>query len=140
MKSYYNMINELKLEELRLETLKEKKEILEASILSSSKLDKEKVKTSGLKDTIGNYVCTIDILNGKIETQQKIIDLYKDKLDKMTNNLKNLTGALERVFYLYYKEKKSVIEISIILNCSERNIYYYLKEIKRILNEDKEAI
>lgn len=141
MKSYYNMINELKLEEIRLETLKEKKELLEANITScTSKLEKEQVKTSGLKDKIGNYVCSIDALNNQIDIQQKIVDLYKSKLDKMTINLKNLTGVLERVFYLYYKEKKSVVEISMILNCSDRNIYYYLKEIKKILNEEKEAM
>ena len=139
MKGYHDQLVELQIEEARLETLKEKKELLLSKITScTSNLKSDVVGGTSINDKMTKYVIACEEVNKQISMQEDLIKILKDGLDKMDKLFKTLKGTQERVFYLYYKEKYSPVKISNTIPCSLRSVYYHLDKIKEVL--EKEAI
>ena len=131
MKNYYAQLSELRIAETRLETLKEKKGMLEAKITSTtSKLKEVVVHTNAANDSMSEYVIKCEELNKQIEEVEREIETLKKGLQKMNEILKNISGIEER---LYYIENKNPTQISFIIPCDRRTVYRYLTKIKEKL-------
>lgn len=131
MKLYYDQLSELRIAETRLNTLLEKKELLEAAITKTTSSLKDVVIASGSNnDKFTDYVIKCEEINKKIEETEQEIKVLKKGLSKMENILKNISGLEERMFRLYYIEGKTPTQISFIIPCDKRTVYRYLKKIK----------
>ncbi len=134
MKNYYCQLSELRIAETRLETLKEKKGMLETKITNTtSQLKEVVVHTNATNDNMSDYVIKCEEVNKQIEEVEEEIRVLKKGLQKMNEILKNISGIEERIFRLYYIENKSPTQISFIVPCDRRTVYRYLKKIKEKL-------
>ena len=131
MKNYYTQLSELRIAEARLETLKEKKGMLEArSTKTTSQIKEVTVYTNTTNDNMSDYVIKCEEINKQIEEVEAEIKVLKKGLAKMDGILKNISGIEERIFRLYYIENKNPTQISFIIPCDRRTVYRYLDKIK----------
>ena len=138
MKNYYQQLSELRIAETRLETLKEKKGMLEAKITNTtSKLQEVSIHTNSVNDKMTEYTIKCEEVNKQIEEVEKEIEVLKKGLSKMENILKNISGIEEKIFRLYYIENKTPTQISFIVPCGIATVYRYIREIKKKCNNDK---
>lgn len=134
MKNYYAQLSELRIAETRLETLKEKKGMLETKITNTtSQLKDVVVHTNATNDNMSDYVIKCEEVNKQIEELETEIIVLKKGLQRMDEILKNISGIEERIFRLYYIENKNPTQISFIIPCDRRTVYRYLKKIKEKL-------
>lgn len=138
MKSYYQQLSELRIAETRLDTLNEKKAMLEAKITKVTSTSKEIVTSGGVQsDKMTDYVIRCEEINKQIEEVEEEIEILKKGLHKMDEILKHVSGIEERVFRLYFMENKTPTQISYIVPCGIATVYRYIKEIKRKYKNDK---
>lgn len=134
MKNYYTQLSELRIAETRLETLKEKKGMLETKITNTtSQLKDVVVHTNATNDNMSDYVIKCEEVNKQIEEVEAEIRVLKKGLQRMDEILKNISGIEERIFRLYYIENKNPTQISFIVPCDRRTVYRYLKKIREKL-------
>lgn len=134
IKNYYSQLSELRIAETRLETLKEKKGMLETKITNiTSQLKDVVVHTNANNDNMSDYVIKCEEVNKQIEEVEVEIKVLKKGLQKMNEILKNISGIEERIFRLYYIENKNPTQISFIVPCDRRTVYRYLKKIREKL-------
>lgn len=132
MKNYYTQLSELRIAETRLETLKEKKGMLETKITNTtSQLKEVVVHTNATNDNMSDYVIKCEEVNKQIEEVEREIAILKKGLARMDEILKNISGIEERIFRLYYIENKNPTQISFIIPCDRRTVYRYLDKIKQ---------
>ena len=131
MKNYYAQLSELRIAETRLETLREKKGMLETKITNiTSQLKDVVVHTNATNDNMSEYVIKCEEVNKQIEEVETEIKVLKKGLQRMDEILKNISGIEERIFRLYYIENKNPTQISFIVPCDRRTVYRYLKKIR----------
>lgn len=134
MKNYYQQLSELRLAEARLNTLKEKKMLLETQATrTTSQLREVAIFSTGQSDPMTNYAILCEELDKQIETTEEEIKILKKGLAQMDKILKNISGIEERIFRLYYIENKNPTQISFIIPCDRRTVYRYLSKIKQKL-------
>ena len=132
MKNYYTQLSELRIAEARLETLIEKKGMLEARVTKTTSQIKEvTVHTNATNDNMSDYVIKCEEVNKQIEEVEREIAILKKGLQRMDEILKNISGIEERIFRLYYIENKNPTQISFIIPCDRRTVYRYLDKIKQ---------
>ena len=132
MKNYYQQLSELRLAEARLNTLKEKKMLLETQATrTTSQLKEVAIFGTGQSDPMTNYAILCEELDKQIETTEEEIKILKKGLAQMDKILKNISGIEERIFRLYYIENKNPTQISFIIPCDRRTVYRYLSKIKQ---------
>jgi chromosome segregation ATPase len=132
MKPYYNQLSELRLAEERLNTLLEKKKMLEARITKVTSTAKEIVTSGGVQnDKMTDYVIKCEEIDKEIAELEEEINLLKKGLSQMEKILKNISGIEERVFRLYYIENKNPTQISFIIPCARDTVYRYLRKINK---------
>ena len=138
MKPYYNQLSELRLAEERLNTLQEKKKMLEARITKVTSEPKDIVTTGGVQnDKMADYVIKCEEINKEIEEVEEEIEILKKGLHNMNEILKHISGLEEKIFRLYFMENKTPIQISYIVPCGIATVYRYIKEIKKKYKDDK---
>lgn len=138
MKPYYNQLSELRIAETRLDTLKEKKVMIETKITKVTSTAKEVITSGGVQnDKMTDYVIKCEEINKQIEEVEEEIEILKKGLHKMNEILKHISGIEEKVFRLYYMENKTPTQISYIVPCGIATVYRYIKEIKRKYKDDK---
>ena len=131
IKNYYAQLSELRIAETRLETLKEKKGMLETKITNiTSQLKEVVVHTNTPNDNMSEYVIKCEEVNKQIKEVESEIRVLKKGLQRMDEILKNISGIEERIFRLYYIENKNPTQISFIVPCDRRTVYRYLKKIR----------
>ncbi len=132
MKNYYQQLSELRLAEARLNTLKEKKMLLETEATrTTSQLREVAIFGTGQSDLMTNYAILCEELDKQIVATEEEIKILKKGLAQMDNILKNISGIEERIFRLYYIENKNPTQISFIIPCDRRTVYRYLSKIKQ---------
>lgn len=130
MKNYYVQLSELRVAETRLETLKEKKVMLEARITSTtSKLQEVTVHTNSNNDKMTEYTIECERLNKQIAEMEEEVEILRKGVKKMDDFIKNISGIEERIFRLYYIENKNPTQISFIIPCDRKTVYRYLKKL-----------
>lgn len=139
MKNYYTQLSELRIAEERLNTLQEKKKLLEEKITrtTSSQLQDDPIRSDVINDKMAAYVIKCEELDKEIEEKEEEIEILKKGLHKMDEILKHISGIEERVFRLYFMENKTPTQISFIVPCGIATVYRYIKEIKRKYKDDK---
>ncbi len=132
MKNYYTQLSELRIAEARLETLEEKKALLEAQATKTTGTLKEVVSFGSFSNSkMTDYVIKCEEINKEIEEVTEEIRMLKKGLFQMENILKNISGIEERVFRLYYIENKNPTQISFIIPCARDTVYRYLRKINK---------
>lgn len=132
MKNYYVQLSELRIAEARLETLKEKRVLLDAQATkTTSQLKEVAIFGTGQNDPMTNYVINIEELDKQIAALEEEIKVLKKGLTLMDNILKNISGIEERIFRLYYIENKNPTQISFIIPCARDTVYRYLRKINQ---------
>ena len=132
MKPYYNQLSELRLAEERLNTLLDKKKMLEARITKITSTPKDIITTGGVQnDKMADYVIKCEEIDKEIEELEEEISILKKGLSQMEKILKNISGIEERVFRLYYIENKNPTQISFIIPCARDTVYRYLRKINK---------
>lgn len=134
MKNYYQQLSELRIAEARLQTLLEKKAILETKITKVTGSMKEVVTFGGSSsDKMTDYVIKCEEIDKQIEEVKEEIELLKKGLSLMEDILRHISGIEERVFRLYYIENKNPTQISFIIPCARDTVYRYLRKINKKL-------
>lgn len=134
MKNYYAQLSELRIAEARLQTLQEKKAILETKITKVTGSMKEVVTFGGSSsDKMTDYVIKCEEIDKQIEEVKEEIDVLKKGLSLMEDILRHISGIEERVFRLYYIENKNPTQISFIIPCARDTVYRYLRKINKKL-------
>ena len=132
MKNYYTQLSELRIAETRLETLKEKKILLEAQATrTTSQLKEVAIFGTGKNDPMTNYAISSEEIDKEIAALEEEIKVLKKGLIQMDNILKNISGIEERIFRLYYIENKNPTQISFIIPCARDTVYRYLRKINQ---------
>ncbi len=132
MKNYYTQLSELRIAEARLETLKEKKMLLEVKATATTKPLKEiAIFGTGVSDPMTTYTISCEELDKQIEALEEEIKVLKKGLHLMDEILKNISGIEERIFRLYYIENKNPTQISFIIPCARDTVYRYLRKINK---------
>lgn len=132
MKNYYTQLSELRIAEARLETLEERKILLEANATKTTSTLKDVVAFGGSSNNkLTDYVIKCEEINKEIEEVTEEIRILKKGLSQMENILKNISGIEERVFRLYYIENKNPTQISFIIPCARDTVYRYLRKINK---------
>lgn len=130
MKNYYQQLSEYRIAEIRLKTLQEQKEVLEAKVTKTTSETKDVVSYGGSSnDKMINYVIKCEEINAKINEVEEEIKILKKGLQKMNEILTHISGIEERVFRLYYIENKNPTQISFIIPCSRDTVYRYIRKI-----------
>ena len=125
MKNYYTQLSELRIAEARLETLKEKKGMLEArATKTTSQIKEVTVYTNATNDNMSDYVIKCEEINKQIEEVEAEVRILKKGLQRMDEIIKNISR-------LYYIENKNPTQISFIIPCDRRTVYRYLDKIKQ---------
>lgn len=138
MKNYYIQLSELRIAEARIQTLLEKKAILEAKITKVTGSMKEVVIFGGTSsDKMTDYVSKCEEIDKQIEEIKEEIKVIKKGLFQMEEILNNIGGLEEKIFRLYYIENKTPTQISYILPCGIATVYRYIKTIKKKCMNDK---
>ena len=134
IKNYYTQLSELRIAEARLQTLLEKKVILETKITKVTGSMKEVVTFGGSSsDKMTDYVIKCEEIDKQIEEIKEEIKTLKKGLSLMEDILKHISGIEERVFRLYYIENKNPTQISFIIPCARDTVYRYLRKINKKL-------
>ena len=132
MKNYYTQLSELRIAETRLETLEEKKALLEAQATKTTGTLKDVVSFGSFSNSkMTDYVIKCEEINKEIEEVTEEIRMLKKGLFQMENILKNISGLTERIFRLYYIENKTPTQISYIIPCDRSTVYRYLDKINK---------
>lgn len=132
MKNYYQQLSELRIAEARLETLIEKRILLEAQATrTTSQLKEVAIFGTGQSDPMTNYAISSEELNKQIAALEEEIKVLKKGLHLMDEILKNISGIEERIFRLYYIENKNPTQISFIIPCARDTVYRYLRKIDK---------
>ena len=122
MKNYYDQLNELKVAQSRLKSLKEKKKMYFNNLNN---------------DAFLNYLCKTEKIDNEIIILNKEIKMLSKYLKAMENSLRNINGSLEKVFVLRYIDGLSVKQICRELHYSKTHVYRKLSIIRKILKDGK---
>ena len=137
MKNYYQQLSEYRIAEIRLKTLQEQKEVLEAKATKTTSEIKDVVSDGGSSnDKMINYVIKCEEINTKINEVEEEIKILKKGLQKMNEILTHISGIEERVFRLYYIENKNPTQISFIIPCSRDTVYRYIRKINNKIKDN----
>lgn len=139
MKNYYDQKRELEIAYARLEYLEEKKKIYFNKTQPKSKeLDKVMVQSSKVNSNqFLDYTEAVEPIDRKIELLKQEIQFMESYLKKMENSLRGMNGIKEKIFVAKYMDGLNVRQISNKTHYSQVQIYRYLKEIHKILKDDK---
>ena len=140
MKNYYDQLNELKVAQSRLKSLKEKKKMYFNMTQPKSAVYFSGAKSTNLNnDAFLNYLCKTEKIDNEIIILNKEIKMLSKYLKAMENSLRNMNGSLEKVFVLRYIDGLSVKQICRELHYSKTHVYRKLSIIRKILKDGKKG-
>lgn len=135
MKNYYNLKKQLDLCLIRLETLKEQRELLNSFLSPRTfKINLVSYKGGEKADPFTIYANNIVSLEKQIEFVKKEINILQNNIHKMDMILRDIDNNLYRIFVYRYLDNLSVDTIAHKTNFSTRRIYQLLNKIDEILN------
>ena len=138
MKNYYDQLNELKVAQNRLKSLKEKKKIFFNNTQPKSAVYFSDTRNTNLNsEAFLNYLCKTENIDNEIIALNKEIKMLNKYLKAMENSLRNMNGSLEKVFVLKYIDGLSVKQICRQLHYSKTHVYRKLSVIRKILKDGK---
>lgn len=136
MKNYYDQLNELKVAQSRLKSLKEKKKLYFNMTQPKSAVYFSDAKSTNLNnDAFLNYLCKTEKIDNEIIILNEEIKMLSKYLKAMENYLRNVNGSLEKVFVLRYIDGLSINQICKKLHYSRSQIYRKLSIIRKILKD-----
>lgn len=136
MKNYYDQLNELKVAQSRLKSLKEKKKMYFNMTQPKSAVYFPDTKSTNLNNNAFlNYLCKTENIDNEIIILNKEIKILSKYLKAMENSLRNMNGSLEKVFVLRYIDELSINQICKKLHYSRSQIYRKLSTIRKILKD-----
>lgn len=131
MKNYYQQLSELRIAEARLETLEEKKILLEAQATKTTGTLKDVVSFGSVSNSkMTDYVIKCEEIDKEIEEVTEEIRILKKGLQQMEEILEDISGIEERVFRLYFMENKTITQIARIIPCDRSTVYRYKDKIE----------
>lgn len=138
MKNYYDQRRELRIAEIRLETLKAIKELyFDDTQPGGISYDTERVEGGQTINPFDRYVSKIEEIDKKIKVTEEEINILQNNLACMENVQKELQGSLEKIFTLRYIEGLSINQICKITHYSKSEIYRKLDLIEKKLKTGK---
>lgn len=138
MKNYYDQKQELKLAEIRCESLEEKKKVYFEKTQPKATVVKDSiVMVEPHEDVFLEYVHKVKEIDDELDVLYKEIKIYRAGIDKMEDVLSTMRSKHVRIFVDVYIEGLSVRETAIKENYSESHIYTLLDEIKKMINSKK---
>lgn len=136
MKNYYDQLNELKVAQNRLKSLKEKKKIFFNNTQPKSAVYFSDTRNTNLNsEAFLSYLCKTENIDNEIIALNKEIKMLNKYLKAMENSLRNMNGSLEKVFVLRYIDELSINQICKKLHYSRSQIYRKLSIIRKILKD-----
>ena len=130
MKCYYNMQVDYKLIKVRLNFLKEKKEMLESAVTNCTSKYQERTGND-TNDKMAKYLERI----AEIEEELKLLEQEKKIIEKCLNEMKKVykqaVGIEREVFRLFFIEGKQIKDISKEIKRSSRMVYNYIDIISQ---------
>ena len=138
MKNYYDQLNELKVAQSRLKSLKEQKKMYFNMTQPKSAVYFSDTRNTNLNsEAFLSYLCKTENIDNEIIALNKEIKMLNKYLKAMENSLRNMNGSLEKVFVLKYIDGLSVKQICRQLHYSKTHVYRKLSVIRKILKEGK---
>lgn len=133
MENYNDLKHRLELCLIRLDTLKEQKEILNAFLYPRTFKISAIPTHGGNSDPFVTYTYQVINLDKQIELVKKEINLLQKNIKLMEDILRKIDGIMYRIFVYRYIDGLSVNRIANKTNLSERRVYQYLEDIKKKL-------
>lgn len=137
MKNYYDQKHELEIAYMRLDSLKEKREIYFINMLPGGiRYDQPVVMGGNVTDVLASYVAKVEDIDKKITEVQNEIYILEKHLAAMEQALRNMTGVLEKIFVLKYIDGYSINQICKKINYSRPQVYRKLKIIRKKIKDE----
>lgn len=134
MKNYYTTLQEIKLCEIRIEVLEERKKMLLASITPKTSKIKDVVAFGGGNNSeIEDCIIRIEKTENEIKQKEREIKMLQSNLKKMEEALRKMNEVMEQIFTLYYIDGKNPRQIANVVHYDISTIYRYLDKIKKML-------
>lgn len=131
MKKYAALKKRLELCLICIETLQEQKDVLNAFLYPrTSRIKPVCAKGGTNNDRFSEYVYETMTIDNQIEIVKKEVDTLKKSIKKMEYVLRDIDGAMYKIFVYKYIDGLSVNQISHKINLSPRRVYQYLDQIK----------
>lgn len=138
LKNYYDQQQELKLAEIRCESLKNKKEMYFQKTQPKATIIKDAVvMVEPHQDVFLEYTHKVKEIDDELDILYKEIKIYKDGINKMEDVISTMKDKHARIFLDIYINGLSVRETALKENYSESHIYTLLDEIKKMINSKK---
>ena len=138
MKNYYDQQQELRLAEIRRDSLESKKQIYFARTQPKATVIKDAVvMVEPHEDVFLEYTHKVKEIDEKLEILYREIEIDKKGLEQMEKVLGTMKSKHMRIFNDIYIDGLSVRETAIKENYSESHIYTLLDEIKTMINSKK---
>lgn len=134
MKNYFTQLTEVNIAYMRLETLEEKKKILEDIITSCTSKMKDNISNGSFSnDKYDKYLIKLEEIEEEIELTKKEIEVLEFNLKRMACALRGLKGIEERIFTLKYIDGLTPKEIAPKIPCDISTVYRYIDRINKIV-------
>lgn len=130
MENYNDLKNRLELCLIRLDTLKEQKEILNAFLYPRTFKISAVPTHGGNSDPFVTYTYEVINLDKQIELVKKEINLLQKNIKLMEDVLRKIDGNMYKIFVYRYIDGLPVNRIAQKTNFSPRRVYQYLDKIK----------
>lgn len=146
MKNYYAMVIDMNTTEIRLETLREKREVISAKMTSCTAGAKDVVTSGGgADDKVVRYIIELSDIDEEIATLEKELEIIKRNIARMDDMLVRVKGKQDiqsRIFIMKFIEGLSVKQIASRIPCDISTVYRNLGKINRKMqtNANKSVI
>ena len=134
MKNYYAMLIDINTTEIRLEALREKKEVIEAKLTSCTGGNKEIASGTPTNDKMLRYIIELADIESEIEVKESELKILRRSLDKMEQTLarvKEKQDVQSRIFVMKFIEGLPVREIAARIPCDISTVYRQINKINK---------
>ncbi len=132
MKNCYNQLHELKIAQIRLETLEAKKIVLLTKITAcTGNLKEVTVQTGFSNDKMDLYLIEKEELEEEIKTLKEEIRILKKGLEEMKTIIKQADSFEAKIFDLYFFENLKPKQIAKKLYCHTSTVYRKIEKINK---------
>lgn len=140
MKNYYAMLIDMNTTEIRLETLREKREIINAKVTSCGSGSQDVVPSGGgSDDKIVRYIIELSDIDDEIAMRERELEIIKKNLARMDDMLVRMNGKQDiqsRVFVMKFIEGLPVREIASRIPCDVSTVYRQINRINKKMNKN----
>lgn len=136
MKNYYNLLLEINTTEIRLETLKEKAEVIRARLTSCTGGGGEVGGGSHSNDKTLRYIIELSDIEEEIKLKEQELAILRRNLEKMEKTITAVKGKKDiksRIFIMRYIEGLSAKNIASRIPCDISTVYRQINRIEKEL-------